>query len=74
MIVANALAALPGYAVRGDIDGRLVLVLAAGALIGVATGSAVGRIAGERRLQQSFAGLLVVVAAVTAAHQAGAGM
>ena len=55
-------------------DGRLVLVLAAGALIGVATGSAVGRIAGERRLQQSFAGLLVVVAAVTAAHQVGAGM
>ena len=74
VIVANALAALPGYVVRGDIDGRLVLVLAAGALIGVATGSAVGRIAGERRLQQSFAGLLVVVAAVTAAHQVGAGM
>ena len=59
---------------EGRGTGRLVLVLAAGALIGVATGSAVGRIAGERRLQQSFAGLLVVVAAVTAAHQVGAGM
>lgn len=70
VIVANALAALPGYALRGDIDPRLVLVLSAGALAGVAAGSEVGRIAGERRLQRAFAGLLVVVAGFTAAHQA----
>lgn len=71
VIVANALAALPAYALRGDIEGRLVLVLASGALAGVAAGSVVGRIAGERRLQRSFAGLLVIVAAVTATQQLG---
>lgn len=73
VIVANALAALPGYALRGDVDLRLTLVLAGGALAGVLTGSVVGRIAGERRLQQAFAGLLVVVAGVTAAHQMATG-
>lgn len=74
VIMANALAALPGYALRGDVDGRLVLVLAGGALVGVTGGSVVARIAGERRLQRSFAGLLVVVAVATTAHQAGAGL
>jgi len=69
VIVANALAALPGYALRGDIDLGLVLVLSAGAVAGVAAGREVGRIAGERRLQRAFAGLLFAVAGLTAAHQ-----
>ncbi len=73
VIVANALAALPGYALRGAIDPRLVLVLSAGALAGVVAGSEVGRIASEHRLQRAFAGLLVVVASVTAAHQVAFG-
>ena len=74
VIVANALAALPGYVLRGDVDGGLVLVLAGGALVGVAGGSAVARVAGERRLQRAFAGLLVVVAVATTVHQVGAGL
>lgn len=73
VIVANALAALPGYALRGDVDPSLVLVLSAGALAGVAAGSEVGRIASERWLQRAFAGLLVVVAGFTAAHQTALG-
>lgn len=74
VIAANALAALPGYALRGDVDGRLVLVLAGGALVGVAGGSVVSRMAGERRLQRSFAGLLVLVAVATTAHQVSVGL
>jgi len=73
VIVANALAALPAYALRGDIDYGLVLVLAAGAVAGVAAGREVGRIAGERRLQRAFAGLLFAVAGFTAAHQMALG-
>jgi len=73
VIVANALAALPRYALRGDIEPGLVFILSAGALAGVVAGSEVGRITGERRVQRAFAGLLVLVAGFTAAHQVALG-
>jgi uncharacterized protein len=69
VIVANSLVAFAGYAYRGDVDLRLMLALAAGASVGVVLGGHVGRLAGERRLQQGFAALLVVAAAATAVHE-----
>jgi len=62
VISANSAAAIGGYWVRDDIDLPLAAVLAAGAIFGVVFGSRLARAAGEQRLQQSFAVLLVVVA------------
>jgi uncharacterized membrane protein YfcA len=63
VIAANAASALVGYGLRGDVDGALAIVLALGAVFGVLFGSTIARAAGEQRLRQSFAVLLVVVAA-----------
>lgn len=62
VIAANSAAAIGGYFVRGDVDLALAIVLAAGAALGVVFGARLARAAGEQRLQQSFAVLLVVVA------------
>ena len=70
VITANSAAALVGYGLRGDIDFPLALVLAIGALAGVVFGSRLARIAGEHRLQQSFAVLLVVVATYLTVREA----
>ena len=69
VIAANALAALGGYWLRGDIDIGLALVLGTGAALGVVSGSTLSRIAGERRLQQAFAVLLVVFAVYLSARE-----
>lgn len=61
VIAANASAAVGGYWLRGDIDIQLALILAAGAALGVTSGATLARLAGEQRLQQSFAVLLVAM-------------
>ncbi len=70
VIAANSAAAIGGYWVRGDIDVPLALVLAAGAALGVVFGSRLARAAGEQRLQQSFAVLLIVVASYLGVREA----
>lgn len=70
VIAANSVAALGGYWVRGDIDVPLAGVLAVGAILGVVFGSRLARVAGEQRLQQSFAVLLVVVASYLGVREA----
>ena len=70
VIAANASAALGGYWLRGDIDLGLALVLAVGAALGVTSGATLARLAGEQRLQQSFALLLVVMAIYLSVREA----
>ena len=70
VIVANAAAAIGGYWLRGDIDVPLAAVLAIGTVAGVVFGSSLARLAGEQRLQQSFAVLLVVVAVYLTVREA----
>lgn len=70
VIAANSASALGSYWLRGDIDFPLAIVLAAGAVLGVVFGSRLARAAGEHRLQQSFAVLLVVVATYLSIREA----
>ncbi len=70
VIAANAAAALGGYWLSGDVEVALAAVLAAGAGLGVLSGSAVARRAGSVRLQRAFAVMLVLVAVYTGVREA----